>query len=162
VINDLLDFCREHRALTACFIVMLLFAYLSLTVNGLASFAYLLVFVMAFIWFVTLCCLSLWSNYETSKAWRDRVRPGVARSGMPRQGKASHGEPRLGKPRYGMAWRAQARLGRARRGWPRRGGLRPGTAWRGKASRGTPRHGVTRPGMAERGVVSQGTEDKDQ
>jgi hypothetical protein len=66
--NDLTAFVREHRPLTACLILMVVFGVLALTVNGLFQLALnLLVFMLSFIWLVVFCTLSLLDSYERSQ-----------------------------------------------------------------------------------------------
>jgi hypothetical protein len=101
--NDLLDFVRQHRALTAALVLMLLFAYLALSRRGFTTYLYLVGFGLSFIWLTVFSALSILRSYETI-----------------------HGEPRLGKPRHGMAWWGRARHGSLRHGRPGSGTPRHG------------------------------------
>jgi hypothetical protein len=66
--NDLTSFIREHRPLTAAFLSYNAFAALILTGHGPIRTAILLTaFMLAFIWFMVFCALSLLDSYERSK-----------------------------------------------------------------------------------------------
>lgn len=67
--NDLTAFVREHRSLTAAFLLTNLFAAFLLVGHGAVRLAVaLLGFSLSFVWFLVFSALSLWRSYERSRS----------------------------------------------------------------------------------------------